>query len=226
MKCENIYLTRHGVRPTQLPDWAEPYEEKPFDGPKYDLPLAHMGHLQAEALAERMKDIRIDHIFSSPFSRTLETAIPLARQKGIPIKIEYGMTEGMMSKWFGENFPELPSTKERHEKYPEIDLNYETKVFPIFPEERADIWARLAKTICLLTEEYGPNIMLVGHGASCVGATFALLGQERRVNLSFCSFHHFARQENGWMHEDIDTFKHLKDKNLYVPPRKSVSAQK
>lgn len=226
MKCKNIYLTRHGVRQTQLPNWAEPYAEEPFEGPEYDFPLAHMGQLQAEALAKRMKDIRIDYIFSSPFSRAIETSIPLARQKGIPIKIEYGMTEGMMSAWFGKSFPELPSTKVRHEKYPEIDPDYETKVFPRFPEERADILARLAKTISILTEDYGPNIMLVGHGASCLGATFALLGQERRVNLSFCSFHHFVREENGWALVDVDAFKHLQDKNLYVPLLNSVSAQK
>ncbi len=226
MKCENIYLTRHGVRQTQLPDWAEPYEEKPFDGPEYDFPLAHMGHLQAEALAERMKDIPIDHIFSSPFSRTIETSIPLARQKGISIKIEYGITEGMMSAWFGKNFPKLPSAKERQEKYPEIDPDYESKVFPSFPEERADIWGRLAKTISLLTEGYGPNIMLVGHGASCLGASFALLGLGRQVNVTFCSFHHFTRLENGWMLKDVDALKHLKDKNLYVPLLKSVSARK
>ena len=50
--------------------------------------LTEKGKLQAEAVGKRMKDSKIDRIFSSPMGRAKETAAPAARLLGLDITIE------------------------------------------------------------------------------------------------------------------------------------------
>ncbi len=84
-----------------------------FRGQK-DFPLNENGRSQAKALAEELRAWKIDAIYSSPLSRTLETVRPLAESHGLPVIEEPGFTnirlgdwEGVAKKWVEENQPEL-----------------------------------------------------------------------------------------------------------------------
>jgi len=84
-----------------------------FRGQK-DFPLNENGQAQARALAEELADWKLDAIYSSPLSRALETARPLAQLRGLPIIGESGFTnihlgdwEGVAKKWVEEHQPEL-----------------------------------------------------------------------------------------------------------------------
>ncbi|RKN70146.1 histidine phosphatase family protein [Paenibacillus ginsengarvi] len=57
---------------------------------KEDMPdcvLTELGHSQAETVAKCMEGAGLTHIVSSPLIRAIETARPLARQTGLPIRV-------------------------------------------------------------------------------------------------------------------------------------------
>jgi len=84
-----------------------------FRGQK-DFPLNENGRVQAKALAEELRAWKIDAIYSSPLSRAMETARPLADLSGLRVTEEPGFTnirlgdwEGVAKKWVEENQPDL-----------------------------------------------------------------------------------------------------------------------
>jgi probable phosphoglycerate mutase len=88
-----IYLVRHGA--TQLT------QEDRFAGSS-DVNLSAEGQRQIASLAERLKNDKLDAIYTSPLARTVETARILASPHGLqPIlepslrEIDYGRWEGL-----------------------------------------------------------------------------------------------------------------------------------
>jgi probable phosphoglycerate mutase len=68
-----LWLIRHGD--------AIPGPEEIIPGGIYDdLPLSNVGREQAQALAERLGEMRFDAIYSSPLKRCQQTAAPLAER--------------------------------------------------------------------------------------------------------------------------------------------------
>lgn len=65
------------------------------------------GRAQAEALAERLADYGIDHVFSSPLERARQTAEPLAHRIGIPMQISEAINEIAFGTWEGKTLEEL-----------------------------------------------------------------------------------------------------------------------
>jgi len=68
-----------------------------------DIPLSPAGVEQARAVAVRLAEERIDAVYSSPLSRALATACPLAEQRGLSVRvrdalreIDYGQYQGML----------------------------------------------------------------------------------------------------------------------------------
>jgi broad specificity phosphatase PhoE len=68
-----------------------------------DIPLNPAGIEQARAVAVLLAGERIDAVYSSPLSRALETAGPLAEQRGLSVQvrdalkeINYGQCQGML----------------------------------------------------------------------------------------------------------------------------------
>jgi broad specificity phosphatase PhoE len=88
-----IYLVRHGA--TLLT------EEDRFAGSS-DIDLSDVGLTQVSCLAERLKDDKLEAIYTSPLTRTIQTARILAAPHGLePIveprlrEIDYGRWEGL-----------------------------------------------------------------------------------------------------------------------------------
>ena len=85
-----IYIIRHGK--------TELNKANVLQG-RSDYPLNEEGIKQAEAAAEKLKEIRFDHVFSSPLTRAVQTAeIVCADTKAIIderlIEMDYGPYEG------------------------------------------------------------------------------------------------------------------------------------
>jgi 2,3-bisphosphoglycerate-dependent phosphoglycerate mutase len=78
-----LLLIRHG-----LPEHIER-----DDGLPADPPLSDAGRAQAQRLARWLEPERIDAVYASPLLRARETALPLARARGVRLVIEPGVVE-------------------------------------------------------------------------------------------------------------------------------------
>ena len=78
------------------------------------LPEVHLnkkGLAQAQSLAERLKDVPIKALYSSPLERALETAEPLAKSLGLEIIPRPGLIELDIGEWQGQPLKTLRRLK-------------------------------------------------------------------------------------------------------------------
>jgi broad specificity phosphatase PhoE len=68
--------------------------------PGFFSELTESGIMQSLFLPEKLKDYKIDAIFSSPFLRTLQTIYPYAKKYNKKINIEYGLYEYLHNPYF------------------------------------------------------------------------------------------------------------------------------
>ena len=98
-----LYIVRHGKT-----DWNK---ECKFQGAQ-DIPLNEEGRAAAVKLAERLKDVHFDEIFSSPLSRAYETACIISHgaqgvlKNDLLKEISFGEGEGVpFDKWMDTDDP-------------------------------------------------------------------------------------------------------------------------
>lgn len=85
MEAARLILVRH-AQAANVPDLPEP-----------DWPLTEEGAAQAEALADELHALTVDHLWSSPFARALATLQPYADQTRAPLRIHHDLRERMLS---------------------------------------------------------------------------------------------------------------------------------
>ena len=73
--------------------------------------LNERGRSEAQRLAERLQDVPVRAIYSSPLERCRETADPLAKAKGLPVRIRRALTEVGYGDWTGRSIASLRRTK-------------------------------------------------------------------------------------------------------------------
>ena len=71
------------------------------------IPLNQRGREQAVALAETMKTLPIQAIYSSPLERAVETAGPLAQALGLPIQLRPALLDTDVGEWQGRYLKDL-----------------------------------------------------------------------------------------------------------------------
>jgi broad specificity phosphatase PhoE len=79
-----IYLVRH----------AKAGDRASWDGDDFLRPLSRRGQIQAEALLTQFDGLHIDRLLSSPYIRCMESLVPLAGVRRIPIEPLDAITEG------------------------------------------------------------------------------------------------------------------------------------
>ncbi len=88
-----ILLARHGETP-----WNA---EGRYQG-QVDIPLSEVGIAQANALGERLKDLRIDRAVASPLSRATRTAqLALGEARAAQLDFDEGLLEIGHGEWEG-----------------------------------------------------------------------------------------------------------------------------
>jgi len=97
-----LLLVRHGHTPTA---------GKVLTGWQRGVHLTEHGREQAEALARRLQETTVAAIYSSPLERCRETAAPLARARGIPVRVHRGLIETGYGDWTGRSIPQLRRTR-------------------------------------------------------------------------------------------------------------------
>ena len=80
-----VLLVRHGLTPTT---------GRVLYGRSAGQHLSDEGQRQAEAAAQRIAKLKsVAAIYSSPLERARETALPIARARGLAVRIERGLLE-------------------------------------------------------------------------------------------------------------------------------------
>jgi probable phosphomutase (TIGR03848 family) len=69
--------------------------------------LSAAGQQQALALGQRLSQLQITGVYSSPLERALETAAPIAQRHGLGVAVEPGLTEIDFGEWTGRTLAEL-----------------------------------------------------------------------------------------------------------------------
>jgi broad specificity phosphatase PhoE len=165
-----VWIVRHGERRDFVdPSWASraARPEEP--------PLAPRGVAQARALARRLRGEHIAHVFSSPFLRCVQTAQHVAAALDLRIKIEPGLSEWLSPAWFPQP-PKLLSLDELARRFPRVDRTYRARGSAQYGESGDAALERSGATARRLVDEFRGHLLLVGHGASVLGATVGLLG--------------------------------------------------
>lgn len=129
-----------------------------------DSSITERGHIQAACVAERLKCVPIDVIYSSPLKRTMETASYIAKIKDLPIIERDDLKEINGGLWEGMTWTDLakayPKEHEVWEKKPHIHQMPEG-------ENMKDFQQRLIAAVSdIINIEEGKNICIVTHGTA------------------------------------------------------------
>ncbi|MBM7836270.1 histidine phosphatase family protein [Clostridium sardiniense] len=149
-----IYLTRHGQTEWNL--------EKRLQG-HGNSPLTEFGLNRAKELSERIKDINIDTIYTSPIERAYKTAQIVKGDKYIEVKVHEGLKEMNFGDYEGK------ITEEVMKENPDWDIsaimrgNLEMRA----PngETLGEVRERVNSAMRdIIKENEGKNILIVAHG--------------------------------------------------------------
>ena len=139
-----ILLARHGEtdwnREGRFQGWADPT-------------LNDAGRAQARALAERLRDVPFDAVYSSDLRRAHETAVIVAEPHAVPVVSDPGLREIDVGSWSGLTRAEI------EERFPGAEHHD--------GETRDEHLDRVVATVERIARAHtGERILLVSHGGS------------------------------------------------------------
>ena len=148
---QTYFVLRHGERA----DYHRTSRVTKVEG---DPPLTEYGLVQAEKAAEmiraRIRDDGDVAIFSSPFTRCVETAAALARMVGVEVVIEEGFSEIMSPRYFEDGILDRVlsfSQREDMERETGVRIRQGNHVLrPKFPET----WGQTTKRLETVWNEF------------------------------------------------------------------------
>lgn len=164
-----LFLVRHGA--TQLT------AENRFSG-AVGVDLSEQGRTQVRRLAERLGGDRLSAIYTSPLSRTVETAEILARPHGLAPVPEDGLREIGHGRWEGLTRAEV------EERFPAEYAAWEADPFTFAPVDGESGLAVLARALPVIRRivvaHEGATVLVVSHKATLRLVLASLLGMDAR----------------------------------------------
>lgn len=149
-----IYLTRHGQTLWNI--------EKRLQG-RGNSPLTEEGIERAKELRDRIKNIHIDIIYSSPIERALNTANIIKGDKDIEVVTDDGLMEMCFGDYEGRITDEI--MKENPSWNIDLIMKGDTKLSAPNGENLAEVRDRVSKAMDRIIEENkGKTILIVAHG--------------------------------------------------------------
>ena len=142
-----------------------------------DIPLTEKGVRQAEITAEYvLKNYKIDAIYSSDLSRSVNTAKPIADALGLPIKTDARLREIHAGDWQDRLFSEIKETcKEEYDKYVSSGGCVRTPN----GESLEDVLNRTyAAVLDIIRENEGKTVLISSHNGPIKTLAVPFLGQK------------------------------------------------
>lgn len=147
-----LILIRHGET-----DWNV---EGRYQG-QADPPLNARGLAQARELAEALRGVTLDVLYSSPLRRALQTAQILATGLGLPLHVEPRLMEIHQGDWQGRLRAEISA------RYPDLFRRWETEPWEVTPpggEHLTHVQGRVDAALDdILARHEGQHVGLVIH---------------------------------------------------------------
>ena len=147
-----IYLVRHGAI-------QSPVDPKRFIG-QLDLSLNEEGILQAERLAERLRDMPLSAVFCSDLKRSVETAQIIAKPHHISCIPRRDLREISLGRWEGLTFDEV--RRRRPEEFHARGLDI-VHFRPTEGESFLDCTFRVIPAFYEILASALGNVLIVGH---------------------------------------------------------------
>jgi broad specificity phosphatase PhoE len=164
-----LYLIRHGATVLSAEDR--------FAGAT-NVALSDEGRRQARALAERLKELPLTAIYTSPMDRTLETASILAGPHHLPTRSRDGLREISHGHWEGMTRPEVLAA------FPDEVAAWDEDPYTFAPAGGESGLAVTARALPQFMEIYaahrGEQVAIVSHKATIRLVISSMLGFDPR----------------------------------------------
>ena len=162
-----LYITRHGET-----EWNTKGIMQGFG----NSPLTELGREQGRWLRDRMKDLHIDVIYSSPSGRAYETAEIIKGDRDIELLADDGLREINMGQWEGLCQDEIKElSEENHFNFWNLPSKYISVAGENYYESRERSYNTITK---ILEKEKGKTILIVTHTVTLKGFLNMLQNQE------------------------------------------------
>jgi len=153
MKPVKIYLTRHGQTLFNLEERMQGH---------IDAELNAEGIKQAQALAQRIKNDEIDHIYSSPLKRAFKTAQVINLEHEIPLNADDRLKEMGFGSWEGQF---IQSIKDEFKPQAHAFWKAPETYIPIDGETFEEVQTRIKSFLKDLVKNHcGETVLIVCHG--------------------------------------------------------------
>ena len=148
-----LLLTRHGQTTSNVEGRIQGHAHSD---------LTPLGIRQAERLASRVRDERIDAVYASDLQRTMDTAAIVLGDRQLPVRpdpawreISFGAWEGLLSEEVPLRYPEEYARREADK----------ARIAPPGGESLAQVQERVAAAVTRLRAEHaGETVLVVTHG--------------------------------------------------------------
>jgi len=163
-KPTTVLLIRHGEN-----EWTS---SNKLAGRTPNIHLNEYGRQQAEALGQRLAEVKLDAIYASPLERTVETAKAIARHHSVDIQTHEGLLEVDYGEWTGEKIKKLS----KDPRWPIVQFYPSGAGFP-GGETMYGMQTRFVQEINQLVVKHpGQTIAVVGHADLIKAAVAHYLG--------------------------------------------------
>lgn len=198
MQGRRLYVVRHGHRADFIGEvWSPQWDQTHDRG--FDPPLSERGIEQAKSLGERLKGEPIDHVFASPFLRTVQTAHFANAVAGRKVHIEPGISEWLHPEWYPVR-PDLLPPSELANTYPTVDPTYKPTGRLNYPErnEQVEVWPRVMGTVNELLSRNEGNLLLVTHASPVEGIWRHFTGSQEPIDVRTCTVFLYEQVGETW----------------------------
>ena len=142
-----FFFVRHGESQANL--------ARIFSG-RRDSPLTERGRAQAVTVADALNDVRFDRIVATPLSRSLDTALVVARRRKMPVDIVRDLVEIDVGEKTGATFDEVAGLPD-----------WTGDAFEAWPKGES-LQQVLDRSLSALKEIHqetpGATVLVIGHG--------------------------------------------------------------
>jgi phosphoserine phosphatase len=209
--CMRVILLRHGETA-----WNR---DGVFRGTE-DVPLNSLGYEQAALTGERLRQVSFTHAYTSPLSRSRDTALGAVKPQGLPVENREFLNDMHFGQWQGRTVEDVAA------RWPQeygIWLNSPALCQTPGGESLAEVMKRASRGLEDLIQEKGDgDLLLVSHRVIIKLLLLWAVGTDSsafwKIRIDNCSLSSFIVKKDFCIIERINDTCHLHSLNPSLGP--------